>query len=131
MVAARILVDVNTATRIWTRPRGLFDSLERLLLFFRPARYNGLVLFASLSFVEGNLAVKAVACLTHPAVENVAIISGEEGSCWSVSQLAALIDERVICDRYVTPGILGVWTRMVLFVLLHAVFGGFVDVSDE
>jgi hypothetical protein len=86
MVAAFELVEVDATAR--TRARDLLDGIERHLLIMVAAFCGSLVVFTRLFLMERHLTAKAVASFARSAVEDVAIVFGEEGPLILVSMFA-------------------------------------------
>jgi hypothetical protein len=86
MVTACEFVEVDATAR--TRARDLLDGIERPFLIFVAALCGSLVVLTRLFFVEWHLTAKAVTSFARSAVENVAVVFGEEGPFILVSMFA-------------------------------------------
>jgi hypothetical protein len=95
MVAAFELVEVDATAR--TRARDLLDGIERHLLIMVAAFCGSLVVFTRLFLMERHLTAKAVASFARSAVEDVAIVFGEEGPLILVSMLSRVLHALLGC----------------------------------
>jgi hypothetical protein len=86
MVATFEFVEIDTTAR--TGARDLLDGIERLFLIFVAAFCSSLVVFTRLFLMERHFTAKAVASFARSAVEDVAVVFGEEGPLILVSMLA-------------------------------------------
>jgi hypothetical protein len=90
MVTAFVFVEIDTTAR--TGARDLLDGIERLFLIFVAAFCGSLVVLTRLFLMERYLTAKAVASFARSAVEDVAVVFGEEGPLILVSVFA--VDDR-------------------------------------
>jgi hypothetical protein len=86
MVIAFEFVEIDTTAR--TGARDLLDGIESLFLIFVAAFCGSLVVLTRLFLMERYLTAKAVASFARSAVEDVAVVIGEEGPLILVSMLA-------------------------------------------
>lgn len=98
MVTATDLLDIHAARGGGTLLRYPFHGVERLLLVGVVLGALRDVPFTQLAFVERDLARQAVAGVAELAVENIAVVFGEEGA-WSSMLVSRNVKDWLEMDK--------------------------------